>query len=107
MTRFHGLTSLMALALVLAVPDSSLSQGLSTGMLTENAPVFLYPDATRTPLATLDKGTTVRVLERQGDWYRIEFRDARFGDRTGFIRADSLALQPSAKPQVKDLPPQV
>jgi len=88
----------ISIALVLSVPALCLSQNPSMGVVTADAPVFLFPDATRTPLTILVKGTTVRVLQRQGNWYRVVFRDARFGDRTGYISADSLEIQQSAKP---------
>jgi len=88
----------VSIALVLSVPDLCLSQSRSPGVVTADAPVFLFPDATRTPLTILVKGTTVSVLARQGNWYRVEFRDARFGVRTGYISADSLDVQQSAKP---------
>lgn len=88
----------VAIALIAGLPSMAQSQTLSTGVLTSNAPVFLLPDATRVPLETLVKGTTVRILQRQGDWYRIEFRDPRFGERTGYVRAENITVQPSAKP---------
>jgi hypothetical protein len=56
------------------------------GVIVESAPVFLLPDATRTPLRTLPAGTSVRVLEEKGDWVRIEFRDAQYGARVGFVQ---------------------
>ena len=96
MTRLQMFCVAVSLALIAGVPDVSLAQNPPTGMVTTNAPVFLFPDAARTPLTTLTKGTTVRVIQRQGDWYRIEFRDAQFGNRIGYIRAESLTLQPAA-----------
>ena len=78
---------------------SAAAQNVSTGVLTANEPVFLLPDATRTPLTTLVKGTTVRIIQRQGDWYRIEFRDPQFGNRVGYVRAASLTLLPPAPPK--------
>src|SRR6266496_2013362 len=58
-----------------------------TGVIVTAAPVFILPDATRTPLATLPSGTVVTVLSRERDWYKIMFRDPRWGDRTGYVLA--------------------
>jgi hypothetical protein len=58
---------------------------LEAGVITEAAPVFLYPDAQRTPLKTLTAGTPVRILEETPEWVRIEFTD-HFGARIGFVQ---------------------
>lgn len=58
---------------------------LEAGVITEAAPVFLLPDATRTPLNTLAAGTAVRILEETPDWVRIEFRD-HLGSRVGYVQ---------------------
>lgn len=88
-----------AFTVVVWATTVSFAQTLpGTGVLTANAPAFLFPDATRTPLAILPAGTEVVILRRQGDWYQIRFRDSRFGDRTGYIAAANIQLQP-AKPQ--------
>lgn len=70
-----------------------------TGILLANAPMFLFPDAGRTPLATLPSGTTVRLVGTEGDWYKIINRDSLLGDRTGYIRAVSLRVDGSAVPR--------
>ena len=54
-----------------APPPSGASP---TGVITAAAPVFLLPDATRTPLRTLPAGTAVKILEEKGNWIRVEFR---------------------------------
>lgn len=61
-----------------------------TGTVTVDAPMFLLPDATRTPLTTIPAGTVVRLLNRDGDWYQVIFHDAYLGDRTGFVGASSI-----------------
>ena len=65
------------------VPQRPSDRG--DGVILESAPVFLLPDRTRTPLRTLEAGTTVRILEQAGDWIRIEFPDPSFGPRVGYI----------------------
>jgi hypothetical protein len=58
----------------------------ASAVLMEAAPVFLMPDATRTPLRVLPRGTMVRVLEDQGEWLRVEFPDSQFGPRVGYVQ---------------------
>jgi hypothetical protein len=78
------LASLSALAIIVG------AQELESGVTVAAAPVRLYPDPNRTPLATLSPGTRVQILERQGDWLRISFRDRGVGDRVGFVRAEHV-----------------
>jgi hypothetical protein len=54
--------------------------------------VRLLPDLERSPLATLPAGTIVKVIRRDGAWIQIEFRDARYGERAGYVLASGLIL---------------
>jgi opacity protein-like surface antigen len=67
-------------------------QAANSGLITSSAPVFLNPDATRTPLRTLEAGTPVRVLEESGDWVRIEFADNQWGPRVGYVERKNIRL---------------
>jgi opacity protein-like surface antigen len=49
------------------------------------APVFLLPDRTRTPLRVLAPGTSLRIVEENKEWYRVQFSDPQFGPRIGWI----------------------
>ena len=53
---------------------------------TARAPLFLRPDATRTPLVQLPAGTRLRVLEEAGEWLRVEYQDRQYGRRVGYIQ---------------------
>ena len=64
-----------------------------TGTLLANAPMFLFPDNKRTPLATLPAGTVVRVSGKEGDWYQVVYHDAFLGDRTGYIEAANIRVR--------------
>jgi hypothetical protein len=78
------------------------------------APVFVLPDATRTPLRTLPPGTRVKVLQERGDWYRVEFPDQQWGPRVGYVQrkhvelaepeTDTLETQPPVRPAPPDTP---
>lgn len=50
-----------------------------------DAPVYLYPDETRTALRVLAKGTRVRVLKEVGEWLNVEFDDPQWGTRVGYL----------------------
>ena len=69
-----------------------------TGILLANAPMFLVPEASRTPLATLPVGTAVRVVGKEGDWYKVIHHDSFLGDRTGDIQAASIRVELAASP---------
>ena len=56
------------------------------GVVIEAAPIYLLPDARRTPLRTLAPGIVVRILEETGDWFKVEFRDQQFGPRVGYVQ---------------------
>ena len=65
----------------------------SAGLILRTAPVFLLPDATRAPLRTLPAGTSVRILEQKGDWVQIEFNDAQFGRRVGYVQTKYVQVR--------------
>jgi opacity protein-like surface antigen len=64
----------------------------NAGVIVEQAPVFLLPDATRTPLRTLEPGTSVRILSADVDWVRIEFDDRLLGPRIGYVQRKHIRL---------------
>jgi hypothetical protein len=69
-----------------------------TGTVTVDAPMFLLPDATRTPLVIIPAGTVVKLLNNEGDWYQVIFRDSFLGDRTGYIRTASIRVDNAPLP---------
>jgi hypothetical protein len=73
--------------------------GRLTAITATSAPVFVLPDATRTPLRVLAPGTRLRVLREQGDWLRVEFEDPRWGRRVGYIERKNIDMSgPEAEP---------
>ena len=52
--------------------------------------IYLAPDATLQPLRTATEMLRVRVLAHEGGWYRVEFKDPRWGTRVGFIREERV-----------------
>jgi opacity protein-like surface antigen len=70
-----------------ANPAARPSGTIRSGVLAAEAPVFLLPDTTRTPLRVLPAGTSVSVLEESDGWLRVEFQDAQFGPRVGYVQS--------------------
>ena len=63
-----------------------------SGTIVIAAPVYLRPDTNRQPLRTLDAGTSVKVLQENGDWIRIEVNDRVLGPRVGYVLRKYLQL---------------
>jgi hypothetical protein len=56
----------------------------TTAVLKKDSPVFVRPGALA-PMQTLLAGTRVTVREHVDEWLRIEFRDAKWGVRVGYV----------------------
>jgi hypothetical protein len=63
--------------------DTAVAQN-AVAVPRSSAPIFLRPDPNRTPLFTADVNTRLSVLERDGDWIKVEFMDPRLGRRIGY-----------------------
>lgn len=95
-TCIRRLCTSAMLALVMMTSVTASAQNVrGTGVLVARAPMFLLPDATRTPLTTLETGTIVRVLDKEGDWYKVIFHDRFLGDRTGYVQAVNIRIETS------------
>jgi hypothetical protein len=89
---------LITLVLFFAALPIATAWAQDRAVLLEQAPVYLRPDATRTPLRTLNRGAEVAVLREQGDWIQVEFRDPQFGTRAGFVESRFVRRLASATP---------
>jgi opacity protein-like surface antigen len=63
-----------------------------SGTIVATAPVYLRPDATLEPLRVLEPGTSVRVLQEDAEWIRIEFSDRLLGPRVGYVLRKNVRL---------------
>jgi hypothetical protein len=95
-------------AVILAAAVNGHAQDITgTGTVIAAAPVFLTPDASRVPLATLPVGATVKVVSKENAWYRVVFHDSQWGDRNGFMLAANLRVEaapPDATPPPGAMP---
>ncbi len=67
--------------------------------LIADTPLFLIPDLEREPLRTLPSATILTFLDEQGDWYHVEFQDAQYGRRVGYVHKKSAVfIQPRSAP---------
>jgi hypothetical protein len=78
----------------------------TSGAVSTAGPVYLLPDATRTPLKTLIAGTFVRIGEIRGDWIQITFSDGVLGERTGWMERKYLIIGPATESDRPDTRPE-
>jgi hypothetical protein len=103
---------------VLAAASPAAAQSADTAVAVVNTPVFIAPDATKTPLRVASAGTSFVVLEDAGEWTKVQFQDPQWGRRVGYVATRDLrlhreALQPmdlsvkpaSSAPQPAPIPP--
>jgi hypothetical protein len=68
-------------------------------IVTQDAPIYVLPDARRQPLRTAAPSTRLRVVEEQGEWLRVEFQDPQFGKRVGYIESKYVQIsRPELQP---------
>jgi hypothetical protein len=72
---------------------------LQTGVIVQDAPLVLLPEKGRSPLLIMERGVTVQVIRRQGDWFNVTVQGSRWGDRTGYVEAKYVQLRAADPPQ--------
>jgi hypothetical protein len=94
-----------ALTLLLLLPADARAQSFGdVALVATESPVFLLPDATRTPLRRLPVGMALTILRRQGEWLQVSFEDPQLGRRTGWIEAKSVRIRPASAEPAPDAP---
>ena len=76
---------------------AAFAQGAATAVATANAPVYIAPDASRTPLRTAAEGTVFTVVAEEGDWTKVQFKDPQWGIRVGYVQTRLLRI---ARPEL-------
>jgi hypothetical protein len=61
-------------------------------------PIFVVANENRTPLTVVQDGTVLTLIRIGGDWYQVEFVDAQFGKRAGYIHKQYLKAAVFANP---------
>jgi hypothetical protein len=64
-----------------------------TARIAQDAPLFLRPQVTQTPLLVMEAGVLVRVLGTDGAWLNVSVDGSQFGTRTGYVQAKFVSQQ--------------
>ncbi len=75
----------------------------TAAIVTQTAPIFLAPDASRQPLRVAREGSRLRVIDQGNGWLTVQFQDPQFGLRTGYVESRYVRIEPSAALQPMDL----
>jgi hypothetical protein len=75
------------LCLVAGLICTSLAFAQQRGWVSEPAPIFLLPDASRVPLHRATAGMPLAVIGTDGQWLNVSWDDPQFGRRTGYIQS--------------------
>lgn len=86
----------LALLVVVASAAAARAQSPDTAVAAVNTPVYVAPDAAKTPLRVAAAGTTFVVLEDAGEWTRVQFQDPQWGRRVGYVATKDLRLHRAA-----------
>jgi hypothetical protein len=95
----HNTAAVLMILGVLLAPALTLYAQDRTAIVSDTAPIYVLPDANRTPLRTAAANTALRVTGEESGWLKVEFQDPQFGIRTGYVetrlvRIRDTALQP-------------
>ncbi|MEO7272253.1 MAG: hypothetical protein ABIX28_09660 [Vicinamibacterales bacterium] len=74
------------------VPDVP-SGPIGTAIATGTTPIFLRADATLKPLRQVPAGTRLRILDQTAEWVHVEFDDAQFGRRVGYVQKSLVRVE--------------
>jgi len=70
-----------------------------TATVLSNAPIYVTPVVTQTPLRVAAPGTTLQVLADQDEWTKIAYNDPQWGRRIGWIqKKDVRVTDPNLQP---------
>jgi hypothetical protein len=96
--RFSG-ASVAVLSLL--ITGVTLSAQRQTAIVVQDAPLVLLPESGRSPLLIMEKGVTVQINGREGNWFNVTVEGSRWGSRTGYVETKYLQLRiaaPSSPP---------
>jgi hypothetical protein len=75
--------SLIVIAVALVTPV--FAQSDHRVIVVENAPIMALPDTIHEPLRVVAKGTSLVLLEEQGEWLHVQFLDPTFRSGIGYL----------------------
>jgi hypothetical protein len=92
-------------ALSVATATAQSRTEVPKGVVLQDAPIFLTPDASRTPLRVAALGTSLEVLGTENGWLNVRFQDPVHGARVGYIEAKAVRQETPAYLRPLDLTP--
>jgi hypothetical protein len=60
--------------------------------ITTEAPVFVTARRAPRPIKIANQGSVLRLVGMEGDWFRVEFDDPKWGRRVGFVEKTSAVI---------------
>jgi hypothetical protein len=95
----HRLAFVVLASLLVSSPVAAQTAETRTAIVMINAPIYLRPDVTRTPLRVAAVNTSLKVLEDNAEWLQVEFHDPQYGPRVGFIESKNVRInKPDLRP---------
>lgn len=88
-----GMRHMLALTLTFLATAAAFAQSGGTAVAISHTPVYVAPDASRTPLRTAAQGTVFTVLAEQGEWTQVQFKDPQWGIRVGYVATRALRFR--------------
>ena len=77
----------------LFLPAAAAAQ---TATVLANAPIYVTPVATQSPLRVAAAGTTLQVLDDQGEWAKVAYNDPQWGRRIGWMQRGTIRIKDEA-----------
>ena len=94
----------LAVLFFLLCATPAAAQPIAT--VTTNAPIYIAPRETQTPLRIAAVGTRLRVISEEGDWIQVEFQDPQYGRRVGYIERKFVGISDeTVEPMDLSVPP--
>jgi len=92
-----------AVAVLCSAPVAAQQEGIRA-TVTSAAPIFIQPGA-QTPLRVAKSGTSLKVMQEEGEWAQVEFSDPQFGRRVGWVEKKLLRVfRPELTPMDLSVP---
>ncbi len=85
MKKLCLLVGVFVIASVLCPAQTSAQSPVRVIVSASTAPLFVKPDAAIAPLRLANEGLILRVVDSEGEWYRVEFDNPQWGRRNFYI----------------------
>jgi hypothetical protein len=87
-----------AVVIAFLVATPGIAQSRQTVIITTAASVFVSPTDNQAPLRIAKEGSTLLLLDSDGEWYHVEFNDPDLGRRTGYVQRKFARMEREPEP---------